>query len=112
MACPLRSADITPLPRYYGAVRPCPACRYFRPHGAAACAFSLTTAEQVLKFPTRAKIRVTPPAPPTPHGQQPGFPHAFPGERGCACFDAAVDLSRGLISGSLAFVSLTHTRRT
>ena len=25
MACPLRSTDITPLPRYYGTVRPCPA---------------------------------------------------------------------------------------
>ena len=39
------------------AVRPCPAARYFRPHGAAACAFSLSTAEQVLKFRTRAQAK-------------------------------------------------------
>jgi len=54
MARPLRSTDITPLPRYYEPVRPCPAYRYFRPRGAAACAFSLITAEQVLKFRARA----------------------------------------------------------
>src|SRR6516165_2026665 len=29
----LRSTDITPFPRYYGAVRPSPAHRYFRPRG-------------------------------------------------------------------------------
>src|SRR5947207_3263968 len=33
MTCPLRSTGITPLHRYYGAVRPSPAHRYFRPHG-------------------------------------------------------------------------------
>ena len=33
-----------PLPSSYGAVRPCQAFRYFRPRGAAACAFSLPTA--------------------------------------------------------------------
>src|ERR1700678_4301111 len=33
MTCPLRSTGITPLPRYYEAVRPSPAHRYFRPHG-------------------------------------------------------------------------------
>ena len=33
MTCPLCSAGITPLQRYYGAVRPSPAHRYFRPRG-------------------------------------------------------------------------------
>src|SRR6266536_4496042 len=33
MACSLRSAGITPLPHSYGAVRPSPAHRYFRPRG-------------------------------------------------------------------------------
>jgi hypothetical protein len=33
MTCPLRSTGITPLPRYYEAVRPSPAHRYFRPRG-------------------------------------------------------------------------------
>jgi hypothetical protein len=33
MTCPLCSTGITPLHRYYGAVRPSPAHRYFRPRG-------------------------------------------------------------------------------
>ena len=33
MTCPLRSTGITPLRRYYEAVRPSPAHRYFRPRG-------------------------------------------------------------------------------
>src|ERR1700731_706766 len=33
MTRPLCSAGITPLQRYYGAVRPSPAHRYFRPRG-------------------------------------------------------------------------------
>src|SRR6516225_6779806 len=41
VTCPLRSTGITPLPRYYGAVRPYPPHRYFRPHSFAACTFSL-----------------------------------------------------------------------
>src|SRR5215470_7039969 len=33
MTCPLCSTGITPLHHYYGAVRPSPAHRYFRPRG-------------------------------------------------------------------------------
>jgi hypothetical protein len=33
VACRLRSTGITPLPRYYAAVRPWPVRQYFRPHG-------------------------------------------------------------------------------
>src|SRR6266446_4619807 len=33
MTCPLCSTGITPLRRYYEAVRPSPAHRYFRPRG-------------------------------------------------------------------------------
>jgi hypothetical protein len=44
VTCPLRSAGVTPLPRYYETVRPYPADQYFRPRGASACAFSLSTA--------------------------------------------------------------------
>ena len=49
------------LSTHYGTVRPWLAHRYFRPRGSAACAFSLTIACQVLKFHTKARIRVTPP---------------------------------------------------
>ena len=54
MTCSLRSTDITPLPRYYGAVRPWLVPQYFRPHGSTACAFSLTITNQALKFRTKA----------------------------------------------------------
>src|SRR4051812_15237992 len=79
VTCPLRSTGITPLPRYYGAVRPCPPHRYFRPRSFAACTFSLGIAGQVLKFRTRARTRVMPPIHRTPRGQQVGFRHTLPG---------------------------------
>src|ERR1700720_4083114 len=69
VTCPLRSAGIPPLPRYYGAVRPCPPHRYFRPRSFAACTFSLGIAGQVLKFRTRARTRVMPPIHRAPRGQ-------------------------------------------
>src|SRR5207237_6411583 len=46
VTCPLPSTGITPLPRYYGAVRPYPPHRYFRPRSFAACPFSLGIAGQ------------------------------------------------------------------
>src|SRR6516225_1687793 len=54
VTCPLRSTGITPLPCYYGAVRPCPPHRYFRPRRFTACTFSLSIVGQVLKFRSRA----------------------------------------------------------
>jgi hypothetical protein len=53
----------------YGAVRPCPPHRYFRPRSFAACTFSLGIAGQVLKFRTRARTRVMPPIHRAPRGQ-------------------------------------------
>jgi len=69
VTCLLRSTGVTPLPRYYEAVRPWPALRYFRPRGASTCAFSLPIASPVLKFRTKAHIRVMPPIRRTPHSQ-------------------------------------------
>src|ERR1700751_3497456 len=69
VTCPLRSTGIARLPRYYGAVRPCPPHRYFRPRRFAACTFSLGIAGQVLKFRTRARTRVMPPIHRAPRGQ-------------------------------------------
>ena len=65
----LRSTRITPFHRYYGVVRPCSAHRYCRPRGASAWAFSLSITDQVLKFRTKARMRVTPPVHRTSHGQ-------------------------------------------
>jgi len=69
VTCPLRSTGITPFPRYYGAVRPYPPHRYFRPRSFAASTFSLGIAGQVLKFRTRARTRVMPPIHRAPRGQ-------------------------------------------
>ena len=69
VTCPLRSTGITPLPRYYGAVRPYPPHRYFQPRSFPACTFSLSIAGQVLKFRTRARTRVMPPIHRAPRGQ-------------------------------------------
>jgi hypothetical protein len=65
----LRSVGITLRHRYYGGVRPLAAHRYFRPRGFSTCVFSLGIAVQVLKFRTKARVRVTPPLHRTPHGQ-------------------------------------------
>jgi hypothetical protein len=69
VTCPLRSTGITPLPRYYEAVRPWSVLQYFRPRGSSTCAFSLGITDPVLKFRTKARIRVMPPLHRTPHGQ-------------------------------------------
>jgi len=61
VTCPLRSTGITPLLCYYEAVCPWPVHRYFRPRGSSTCAFSLGITSPVLKFHTKARIRVTPP---------------------------------------------------
>ena len=72
VTCSLRSTDITPFHHYYGAVRAWSAHRYIQPRGSSACAFSLSITEQVLKFRTKARIRVMPPEHRTPHGQYVG----------------------------------------
>ena len=59
VTCSLRSTGITPLLRYYEAVRPWPVHRYFRPRGSSTCAFSLGITGPVLKFRTKARNRVT-----------------------------------------------------
>ena len=66
VTCPLRSTGITPLPGYYGAVRPWPMHQYFWPRGFSTCAFSLCITDPVLKFRTKARIRVMPPIHRTP----------------------------------------------
>jgi hypothetical protein len=57
------------LSAHYGAVRPWLSHRYVRPHGSYACTFSLSIASQVLKFRTKARIRVASLLHRTPHSQ-------------------------------------------
>ena len=78
VACALGSAGVTPFPRYYGAVRPSPAHRYFRPRGSAAWAFSLGITGKVLTFCPEAQAGVMSPLRRTPPGQSTGSRQAAP----------------------------------
>ena len=87
MACSLRSTGITPLLSYYEAVRPSPAHRYFGLAVGAACAFSLTIADQVLTFHTKAWSSFAPPTRRMPLGQSQDILRARPGRRATPGFD-------------------------
>jgi hypothetical protein len=69
VTCSLCSTGITPFHRSYEAVRPWSVHRYFRPRGFSTWAFSLIITDPVLKFRTKARIRVMPPLRRTPPGQ-------------------------------------------
>ena len=75
MTHPLRSTGITPLHHYYGAVRPSPAHRYFRPRGWSRLCLSLGIAGQELRaayMPDAAwAVSVHPPSLSRKSGQPP-----------------------------------------
>ena len=100
----LRSTGITPLRRYYGAVRPWTAHRYFRPRGWSRLCLFPSIAGQVLTFRTRARLSFAPPPCRMPLGQSQDIPQTNP--RGMAIIGF-----RHVISGSLALASLNHTCR-
>jgi len=78
VTCSLCSTSITPFHCSYKAVRPWSSRRYFRPRGTRACAFSLLITDPVLKFSTKARIRLTPPLHWTPHDQGGPFTRWIP----------------------------------
>ena len=80
MTCPLCSTGITPLHHYYGAVRPFPAHRYFRPQGWSRLCLSHSIAGQVLTFHTKAWSSFAPPTCRMPLGQYQGIPELIPEE--------------------------------
>ena len=81
MTHPLRSIGITPLRRYYEAVRPSPAHRYFQPHGWSRLCFSLSIAGQVLTFRTGAWSSFALPTRRMPLGPYQDIHRADPGGR-------------------------------
>src|SRR5208283_160070 len=109
VTCPLCSAGITPLHHYYGAVRPCPAHRYFRPRGG----------DRLRLFPRHRRPGSQVPC------ESPDESHAsytpdtarpvsrFPPSPSRNWTEAPVSMSpnvfRCLTRGSLALVSLIHT---
>ena len=60
VTCPLRSAGVTPLPRYYEAVRPWSTRWYFRPHGLPLVPFPLPFANQVLSSARKPQTKSRP----------------------------------------------------
>jgi hypothetical protein len=111
MTCPLCSTGITPLHHYYGAVRPSPAHRYFRPHGWSRLRLSLSIAGQVLTFHTRARLSFAPPTCRMPLGQSQCIPQADPGRRVNPRFWHRLIRFRHFIDGSLALASLNRACR-
>ena len=111
MTCPLCSTGITPLHHYYGAVRPSPAHRYFRPHGWSRLCLSLSIAGQVLTFHTRARLSFAPPTCRMPLGQSQCIPQADPGRRVNPRFWHRLIRFRHFIDGSLALASLNRACR-
>jgi hypothetical protein len=79
MTCPLCSAGITPLQRYYGAVRAHRRIGTFGLAVGAACAFSLGIAGKVLTFSTKAWSSFALPARRMPLGQYQDIHRADPG---------------------------------
>jgi len=89
MTHPLRSMGITPLRRYYEAVRPSPAHRYFQPHGWSRLRLSLSIAGKVLTFRTRARLRFAPPTCRMPLGLYQASPKLIPEAGPAPGFDIA-----------------------
>jgi hypothetical protein len=87
MTCPLRSVGITPLLHYYETVRPCPADQYFRPRGASACTFSLSTAGRFSSSVPEPGIESRHCAPDTTWPVSRFPPCLFPEQRGYSGFD-------------------------
>ena len=81
MTHPLCSTGITPLQRYYGAVRPLRRIGTFGLTVGAACAFSLGIAGQVLTFRTTAWSSFALPTRRMPLGQYQDIHRADPGGR-------------------------------
>jgi hypothetical protein len=87
MTCPLCSTGITPLRRYYEAVRPLRRIGTFGLAVGAACAFSLGIAGQVLTFHTGARSRFAPPTCRMPLGPSQASPKLIPKDEPPLGFD-------------------------
>ena len=112
MTCPLCSTGITPLRRYYEAVRPSPAHRYFRPRGWSRLhLFPWHRSGQVLTFHTRAWLSFAPPPCRMPLGQSQCIPQADPRGMATPRFWHRLIRFRHVVSGLLALASLNHACR-
>ena len=80
MTHPLRSTGITPLHHYYGAVRPSPAHRYFRPRGCSRLGLFPWHRRPGSHVPYKSLIELRAAYMPDVAGQASGFPQLIPEE--------------------------------
>jgi hypothetical protein len=106
MTCPLCSAAITPLQRYYEAVRP--RIGTFGLAIGAACAFSLIIAGKVLTFRYKSLVEVRTAYMPDAAWVVSGISQADPGGWANLRFSTSSNSFRHLIGGSLTLASLNH----
>src|SRR5262245_62187547 len=111
MTCPLRSTGITPLHSYYGAVRPSPAHRYFRPRGRNRLRLFPWHHRPGSHVPYKSQIELRAAYMPDALGQSQDIPQANPGRRVNPRFWHRLIRFRHFCSGSLSLASLNHTFR-
>ena len=80
MTYPLRSMGITPLRRYYEAVRPSPAHRYFQPHGWSRLCFFPWHRRPGSRVPYRSPVESRAAYMPDAAWAVSGIPQAYPEE--------------------------------
>src|SRR6202158_3486097 len=106
MTCPLRSTGITPLQRYYEAVRPSPAHRYFRPRGWSRLHLFPWHRRPGSHVPYKSLIELRAAYMPDAAWAVSGIPQADPGGRVSPRFWHRLIRFRHVISGLLALASL------
>ena len=111
MTHPLRSTGITPLQHYYGAVRPSPAHRYFRPRGWSRLRLFPWHRRPGSHVPYKSQIELRAASMPDAAWAVSVHPPADPGGMATPRFWHRLIGFRHVISGSLALASLNHTCR-
>jgi hypothetical protein len=89
MTCPLGSTGITPLHRYYEAVRPSPAHRYFRPPGCSRLRLFPWHRRPGSRVPSKSPVELRPPTCRMPLGPSRASPKPIPEAGSAPGFDIA-----------------------
>src|SRR3984893_9541912 len=112
MTRPLRSTGITPLHHYYGAVRPSPAHRYFRPRGWSRLRLLPWHRRPGSHVPHKSQIELRAAYMPDAAWAVSVHPPSLPRKVGLPPVLTSPNRFRHFRGGSLALASLNHTCRT
>src|ERR1700730_9003124 len=111
MTCSLCSTGITPLRRYYEAVRPSPAHRYFRPRSWSRLCLFPSHRRQGSHVPYESLVELRAAYMPDAARTVSGIPRAHPGGRVIPRFWHRLNRFRHFCGGSLALASLDRACR-